>query len=150
MKDSRSHVWAYAFIGVGALSLATKLGWFGWLTNGLWIALFLAVGAAFLYYYSLDRQHWWALIPGTTLLGLGIAALSGDAAGSVFLALPAAGFAAIFAINRRHWWAVSPAAVAACIEASRGLGAVTVQGVLDVTGMSMSLKPLTVPRHGLI
>ena len=43
----------------------------------VWIALFAASGVVFLLVYATDRRHWWALIPGFTLLGL--SATSGTA-----------------------------------------------------------------------
>jgi hypothetical protein len=66
-----------------------------------------------------DRAHWWALIPGFTLLGL--AALIGlewlfptvgDAVGgAVFLGGVGLSFWAVYLVRREHWWAVIPGGV---------------------------------------
>ncbi len=101
--------WALILIFLGLLFLATNFGWFGWLTSWLWSLLFAAAGGAFLYVYYQNRKRWWALIPGFALLAVGVAALSGNAAGGLFLALIGAGFAAVFVTNRARWWAVIPA-----------------------------------------
>jgi hypothetical protein len=101
--------WALILVFLGLLFLATNFGWFGWLTSWLWSLLFIGAGTAFLYVYYQNRERWWALIPGFALLAVGVAALSGNAAGGLFLALIGAGFASVFLTNRARWWAVIPA-----------------------------------------
>jgi hypothetical protein len=101
--------WALILIFLGLLFLATNFGWFGWLTSWLWSLMFIAGGGAFLYVYYQNHKRWWALIPGSALLAVGVAGLTGDAAGGLFLALIGAGFAAVFVTNRARWWAVIPA-----------------------------------------
>ncbi len=108
-NKSSNQSWAPILVFLGLLFLATNFGWFGWLTSWLWSLAFIAAGAAFLYVYYQNRERWWALIPGFALLAVGVAALSGNAAGGLFLALLGAGFAAVFFSNRTHWWAVIPA-----------------------------------------
>ncbi|MGD8813456.1 MAG: hypothetical protein PVI78_03170 [Anaerolineales bacterium] len=85
----------------------------------IWLVLFLASGVVFVVAYITDRRHWWALIPGFTLIGLGITISStllfadaiGDLGGSLFLGSMAIGFWLIFALHRKHWWAGIPAGV---------------------------------------
>jgi hypothetical protein len=101
--------WALILIFLGLLFLATNFGWFGWLTSWLWSLLFLGAGVAFLYLYYQKRERWWALIPGFALLAIGTAALSGNAAGGLFLALIGAGFAAVYFSDKHRWWAIIPA-----------------------------------------
>jgi hypothetical protein len=108
-KTTSNQSWALILIFLGLVFLATNFGWFGWFTSWLWSLLFVAGGAAFLYVYYQNRERWWALIPGFALLAVGVAALSGNAAGGLFLALMGAGFAAVFVTNRARWWAVIPA-----------------------------------------
>jgi hypothetical protein len=108
-KNATNQSWALILIFLGLLFLATHFGWFGWLTNWLWSLLFLGAGAAFLYVYYQNRERWWALIPGSALLAVGVAALSGHAAGGLFLALLGAGFAAVYLSERKRWWAIIPA-----------------------------------------
>jgi hypothetical protein len=110
-SKNNQNFWAYALIALGVLFLATNFGWFNWLTSWVWTSLFIAGGGAFLYVYSQDRSRWWALIPGFALLAIGVAALSGNAAGGFFLALLGAGFAAVYFSNRQRWWSIIPAGV---------------------------------------
>ncbi len=108
-KNATNQSWALILVFLGLLFLATNFDWFGWLTSWLWSLLFIGAGAAFLYVYYQNRERWWALIPGFALLAVGVAALSGNAAGGLFLALIGAGFASVFVTNRTRWWAVIPA-----------------------------------------
>jgi hypothetical protein len=110
-NKNNQHFWAYALIALGVLFLATNFGWFNWLTSWLWTSLFIIGGGAFLYVYYQDRSRWWALIPGFALLAIGVAALSGNAAGGFFLALLGAGFAAVYLSNHKRWWAIIPAGI---------------------------------------
>lgn len=109
MHNEKTNLWAYLLIGLGLLFLATDLGWFAFLAGWLWALLFIAGGAGFLYVYRENHKHWWALIPGFALVALGVAALSGDAAGGLFLGLVGMGFAAVYWTNRARWWAIIPA-----------------------------------------
>jgi hypothetical protein len=81
--------------------------------------LFAAAGAAFLYWFSTDREKWWALIPGFVLLGLA-AVISieglfrgdtGGLSGGVFLGSIGLGFLAVYLVKRDFWWALIPAGV---------------------------------------
>lgn len=107
--DRTTTLWAVLLIGIGLLSLAANAGWLAWITPWIWAALFVAGGGAFLYYYTLNRRHWWALIPGFTLLGIAAAIVGGEAGGGLFLALIGAGFATIYVLEREKWWAIIPA-----------------------------------------
>lgn len=109
--DRSAKLWALTLIAVGLLSLAANMGWLTWITSWLWATLFAAGGGAFLYYYTLDRRQWWALIPGFTLLGLAAAVVGGDIGGALFLALIGAGFSAVYALDKSRWWAIIPASV---------------------------------------
>jgi hypothetical protein len=115
--------WALILIFLGLLFLATNFGWFGWLTSWLWSLLFIGAGAAFLYVYYQKRERWWALIPGFSLLAIGVAALSGNAAGGLFLALIGAGFAAVYMSERKRWWAIIPPGILLTLAVVAWLGA---------------------------
>lgn len=108
-KSSSNQSWGIILVFLGILFLATNFGWFGWLTSWLWSLFFIAAGAGFLYVYYQNRERWWALIPGFTLLAIGVSALSGNAAGGLFLALIGSGFVAVYLSNRQRWWAILPA-----------------------------------------
>jgi hypothetical protein len=118
----------YWFRAVGGILLIAAgvfqlLDWFEIIPNNIlsyiWLVLFLASGVIFVVAYFTDRRHWWALIPGFTLIGLGITISSsllfadaiGDLGGSIFLGSIALGFWLIFALHREHWWAGIPAGV---------------------------------------
>lgn len=110
-SNGQRNVWAILLIAAGLLVLFSNAGWFAGLLSWLWAFVFIAGGVTFLYLYRSNQARWWALIPGFALLAIGLAALSGDAAGGLFLAVLGAGFAAVYASNRRQWWAVIPAGV---------------------------------------
>jgi hypothetical protein len=124
-NSDQSKLWALLLIGFGILFLLANSGWFAGLVSWMWALFFLAGGGAFLYLYNTNRERWWALIPGFSLLAIGAAALAGDAAGGIFLALIGTGFAAVYASDHRRWWAIIPAgvlftlALIAWIEASQ-------------------------------
>jgi len=85
----------------------------------LWIVLFFISGVFFLIIYAVDRHHWWALLPGFTLLGLGatsiVAVIDADSinelGGAIFLGGVALGFWLVYILHREHWWAIIPAGV---------------------------------------
>jgi len=66
-----SIIFGMALICVGVLFLLQNLGVLGALAGLLWALLFAAGGAAFLLAFATAPAHWWALIPGFTLLSLG-------------------------------------------------------------------------------
>ena len=84
-----------------------------------WAVILGLGGAAFISYYLENRVHWWALIPGITLLSVAVAALTsylptriGEALGGlVVLGGIGFSFVLIYLVNRDFWWAVIPAGV---------------------------------------
>ena len=109
--DRQRNAWATLLIALGLFFLLANTGWLAGLASWFWGLLFLAGGGAFLVVYRNDRRHWWALIPGFSLVAVGVAALSGDTAGALFLALLGTGFAAVYLSDRQRWWAIIPAGV---------------------------------------
>jgi hypothetical protein len=85
----------------------------------LWIVLFAISGVFFVIIYAMDRSHWWALLPGFTLLGLGATSIVAvtnadslsDLGGAIFLGGVALGFWLVYILHREHWWAIIPAGV---------------------------------------
>ena len=108
---NRPTLWAILLIAVGALFLAGNLGWLRGADEWLWGLLFAGGGATFLAWFVHDRQQWWALIPGSALLGLSAAVLGGSFGGALFLALLGTGFAATYWLERGRWWAIIPGGV---------------------------------------
>ena len=114
-ETGTNKIWAYALIAFGALLLAANMGWFGAVSNWLWALLFLAGGAAFVYHYMINRERWWALIPGFAMVATGLTMLLGNAGGPIFLALIGAGFLVVFFTNKSRWWALIPGGVLATL-----------------------------------
>jgi hypothetical protein len=103
-------------ITLGALFLLQTLGVIDTELSLLWAVLFAAGGITFLYFYYLNREQWWAMIPGFTMLG--IAAIIAVAeygpselrnvAGGIFMLSVGLSFMFIFLRNRQMWWSVIP------------------------------------------
>jgi hypothetical protein len=106
-------------VAVGVLVLLQNLDVIRSGLSLLWSLLFLAGGAIFTYLYFKDRANWWAIIPGFTLLGLGVLILLswawpgiGDTLGTtLFLGAIGASFFVIYANHREHWWPIIPGGV---------------------------------------
>lgn len=118
--NNKSSRWGVLLIVLGAFFLLQVTGILGALSGLFWSVAFGVAGAAFLYIFlTRVHTHWWAAIPGFTLLGL--AALLfydrfappffADLGAAVFLAAIGAGFLSIFFTNRQQWWAMIPGGV---------------------------------------
>lgn len=113
--------------------------------GGLFIALlFAAGGAAFFYVFFKNREKWWALIPGFTLLGLAALIASGELfpavsnrfGGSIFLGAIALSFVTIYLIRPIHWWPIIPAGVLTTLAIVAGIrGNGMAQGALFFLGV---------------
>ena len=94
-----------------------------------WGVIFGIAGLVFLSVYISNRQHWWALIPGFTLLGIGFTIavsslfpqLGGVVGGPVILGGIALSFFTVFLANRENWWALIPAGVMFTLAIVAGL-----------------------------
>jgi len=120
MKDNRSPLLVgILLIALGALFLLGNLGVLGSVGTAVWFLLFAVVGVAFLYVYISDRERWWAVIPGFTLLGLsaliGLTSMLprvGNLVGApIFLASIGLAFWAVYFTRRQFWWAIIPGGV---------------------------------------
>jgi len=98
--------------------------------GGLFVSMFfLAGGLVFFYVVLNNKEHWWALIPGSTLVGLAALIALGDLAprfagqygGTLFLGSIALGFAAVYLLKPANWWAVIPAGVLTTIALIAGI-----------------------------
>jgi len=124
----------------------------------LWIVLFVVSGVFFLIVYAMDRRHWWALLPGCALLGLGgtsiVAVLDADSlndlGGAIFLGGAALGFWLVYILHREHWWAIIPAGVLTTLAvlAQIGTGEYTIFLIgLGATFLLVFLLPSTGGRQ---
>lgn len=108
--------WGLILIAAGVLFLLQTL--FSFEFGGLFWALAFGLGGAFfLSWFFQDRQQWWALIPGFTLLSIGLIILldillpaaSATLAGFIILGGIGASFLLIYFLRRDFWWALIPA-----------------------------------------
>lgn len=102
-----------ALVLLGVLMLLQRFNVFNSAIDIFWGVIFLAGGIYFLYRFALDmRGEWWAVIPGFTLIGIGVAAvLPGRWSGLSFLGFLGISFVAIYLSDRQRWWAIIPAGV---------------------------------------
>jgi hypothetical protein len=81
----------------------------------IWASLLIASGLIFLGVFAVNRQQWWALIPGLTLVGLGIIpflpAEYTYLGGSIMLGAVGLSFFIIYFSHHEHWWAIIPGGV---------------------------------------
>jgi hypothetical protein len=99
----------------GGLLLLQQMGIISGDISVLWASLLIASGLVFLGVFAVNRQHWWALIPGLTLLGLGIIpflpAEYTYLGGSIMLSAVGLSFFIIYFSHHEHWWAIIPGGV---------------------------------------
>ena len=132
-------VWGVLLIVLGVLFLLQTFDVLGGILTLFWVFVFGAAGVAFLTVFLANRDHWWAVIPGFTLLSLAaLIALNwlfpraGETlGGTLFLGGIGLGFWVIYLIKREHWWAVIPGGVMFTVALVAGLASV-LEG--DATG----------------
>jgi len=100
---------------MGGLLLLQQMGILSGDISVIWASLLIAAGVVFLAVFALNRQHWWALIPGLTLLGVGIIPFLPDEytylGGSIMLGAVGLSFFMIYLFHHEHWWAIIPGGV---------------------------------------
>ena len=100
---------------MGGLLLLQQMGIISGDISVIWASLLIAAGVVFLAVFALNRQHWWALIPGLTLLGVGIIPFLPDEytylGGSIMLGAVGLSFFMIYLFHHEHWWAIIPGGV---------------------------------------
>jgi len=126
----------------GVLYLLQNLGVIRGALPLMWSMLFAASGLIFLTLYFFQRNNWWALIPGMTLLGLGTLISwtefgprsAEDLGASFFLGFIAASFWLIFLTDRQRWWAIIPGGVLATTALMVGVETIA-RAPLDMGGV---------------
>jgi hypothetical protein len=100
---------------MGGLLLLQQMGIISGDISIIWASLLIASGVVFLVVFALNRRHWWALIPGLTLVGVGIIPFLPKEytylAGSIMLGAVGLSFFLIYLFNHEHWWAIIPGGV---------------------------------------
>ncbi|HDQ73697.1 MAG TPA: hypothetical protein ENN19_16600 [Chloroflexi bacterium] len=130
MKEMRVRIIAgLLLIVVGVIALLQSLGVISDAIALIWAVLFGTGGLFFLYVYFSDRDNWWAIIPGFSLLGIAaiitletLAPIEGDSwLGAFFLASIGVAFWMIYLTHREHWWAIIPGGVLLTLAIVAGL-----------------------------
>ena len=97
---------------LGVLFLLQNFAVLGPFNNLVWTVLFGAGGVVFLIVFLGNTEHWWALIPGFSLLGLGaligLESWLGPWAAAIFFFSIALSFLLIYLLHREFWWALIP------------------------------------------
>jgi len=95
----------------------------------LWSFLFVLGGVIFLSVFASNRENWWAIIPGLTLISIALLIgldyfapdLADDWGGSIVLLGIGSSFVVIYLIDHQNWWAIIPAGVLISIAVVIGL-----------------------------
>jgi hypothetical protein len=129
MKLLESRIlWGVVLVLAGVLFLIDNLGILR-LGDLFWVVIFLASGVFFISIFVQNRANWWALIPGFTLLSVGllvflnwIAPSLGDLwGGSIVLGGIGLSFFFIYLVERENWWALIPGGVLLTLALVAGL-----------------------------
>jgi len=132
-KDAR-WIAGGVLLALGTLGLLGNFGLLQTLSTLVWAALFTLLGLGFLVWSTRNPSSWWALIPGASLIGLGLTTfIGGDWGGTAFLGAIGLGFLAVFFTDRARWWAIIPAG------ALLSLALVTQVGALGGTALFLGL-----------
>ena len=110
--------WGVLLIVGGVLFLLQSL--FGIQFGSLfWSTIFVLGGLFFLSVFLTNRAHWWAIIPGFTLIGVGatiavdalLPSLAETFGGSLVLGGIGLSFLVVYLQNKEYWWAIIPCGV---------------------------------------
>lgn len=135
MRSTLNILWGLLLVLAGALFLLDNLGFVD--VQGNIVGVIIGVGGlAFLSVYLADREHWWAIIPGMTLLGVAALILAGSYfprltdrwGGSFVMVGIGLAFLLIYLTRREFWWALIPAGVMGTLAVVIGLDDI-IQGI---------------------
>jgi hypothetical protein len=154
VNESKSRL----FLGLGLLILGIvfllqNIGVLRDAAAVIWPVLFGLGGLVFLGVFLSNREHWWAIIPGSALLGIALLmaltalfpARGPIFGGAIFMGTLAAGFLAIFAFHPDNWWAVIPGGVLLTIAVVSVAGQVlsgAQTGAIMMLGMAATFAAL--------
>jgi len=122
-------VWGILLILAGGMLFLQNFGVFDNVLELFWALLFAGGGAIFIFLFLTNREHWWAVIPGFSLLGIGglifldqfLPKVSDAVGGSFFLGAVGLSFWFIFLLKREHWWAIIPGGALFTLAAVAGI-----------------------------
>jgi hypothetical protein len=129
MKILESRIlWGGLLVLAGVLFLVQNLGFFR-VGDLFWVVLLALAGVFFLSIFLQNRANWWPIIPGLTLISVGVIVLMnwispdhGERwSGSIILGGIGLSFALIYLIARQNWWAIIPAGVLFTLALIAGL-----------------------------
>lgn len=129
MKILESRIfWGGLLVLAGVLFLLQNLGLFR-IGELFWVVLLALAALFFLSIFLQNKANWWALIPGLTLISVGIIVLmywiapdhSERWSGSIILAGIGLSFALIYLVAHQNWWAIIPAGVLFTLAVVAGL-----------------------------
>jgi len=112
-------VFGFILTVIGSIFLLENLGILHGGFTMLWAILIASAGAAALYIYAINRENWWALIPGCTLVAVGLnialgvfsQQLQNMLGGGIIVGGIALSFWMVFFTHRSYWWAIIPAGI---------------------------------------
>ncbi len=130
IKVISSRIFWGALLIIGGILLL--LNTFGIIQGGsiFWIAFCVLVGILFLAVYMSNHEHWWALIPGVSFIGIaaGIGLTeyvpsfsAGNLTGAVILGGIGLSFLLVYLVERSNWWAIIPGGILATLAVVAGL-----------------------------
>jgi hypothetical protein len=102
--------WGFFLVAAGIVLLTQTLGLLPSPNADIIGVIFAVGGFAVLASYVAIRAHWWTLIVGMTLLGIGAAILlPGAWGGAIFLGGIGLAFVLVALTDAKRWWAIIPA-----------------------------------------
>lgn len=128
-STSLNWLWGSILIALGVTALLAQF--VPGLKGPIVASFFVAGGAIFFMVYMRDHEHWWALIPGYTLVMiggvilLGTVGFPGNFIGVFIMLAIAFPFLYVYVRNRENWWALIPAYVMSSIA-----GIIAFSGIL--------------------
>jgi len=119
-KNEPRIVFGILLIAAGVLFMLQNLGIVPQAAGLFWSFAFIIAGLGFLYWLYSDREQWWAVIPGFSLIGVGgVIGLSelglDDVGGAFILAMIGLSFWVVYAMRRDFWWAIIPGGIMASL-----------------------------------
>ena len=132
-------VFGLVLIVAGGMFLLQNLGiFYGGLTL-LWAVLLGGAGLTSLYVYSINRDNWWALIPGFTLTAIGLSvaldvilpSLGRILGGGIIVGGIGLSFWMVYFARRAFWWAIIPAGILSSVAVVTVLDQIFPRGQTD-------------------